>query len=352
MKTPNKNSLIMLLCIFTLSSCFTSPEDVNKAKQDMWIIEEKTPIIETIEEKKVTNTENIKTTKKTQNKNINIEYITEEKFLKLDILDYTSFINWEAEISWTTLEKIDKIIVTFSNSTSNFPKDVFELKQFSPWNKTFIYRAHTTYKVLDFWVNEYIFTAYVWEKISKLKLTVDVKTKEEKTLETKEKEIEEIIYDKIDLKNDDIILTLPKWWAFGHPISLWENWFTYSDISGLEITKYPFSSEVNCENITDFLTEKIGTWLYWNTCRNILPTKEWEKSKWISIYVIRLDLDNYYYEKHFLNFDKWLYWSYEIEKGTWVDKENISEKNSELKEKNKDILNIEIVNNLFKEIIK
>lgn len=354
-----KKISILLSIIFLLSSCFTSPEDVNNAKKDMWIIEEEIKNDENKVDEEVNS--------ETETGSISINSLTEDNFIKIGELDYNDFLKWEAEISWTTLEKIDKIEVSFKNNSSEFPDDLFELKQFKPWDKSFVYRAHTNYRVLDFWVNEYIFTAYVWDKVSKTQIIVNVINKEEvekkdesekeeekDPLTDKKEDIESVKFDKINLDNEEWSLDLPSWWAYWHPISLWENWFTYSDISWLEINKYSFSWELSCESeiVTQFLTKEIWTWFYWNTCRNILPVKEWEETKAISMFVIRLDWEKYIYEKHFLDMNKWLYWKYEIEKWTWVGKDTIWEKNTELKESNDDIINIDIVDNLFKIIVK
>ncbi|PID86462.1 hypothetical protein CSB08_00580 [Candidatus Gracilibacteria bacterium] len=360
-----KNLFIILSLIFILSSCFTSPEDVQNAKKDMGIIKEKTIKEEPKNiEKNEKNKENI--TSETQN--VIIKSLTEENFLKINEINYSDFLKGEAEISGETLEKIDKIIVYFKNESSEFPDDVFELKQFKPGDKNFVYRAHTKYRVLDFGVNEYIFEAYSGEKVSKTQVTVKIKKEEENKNEKKNEEEEdknenknekeenkkeELEIEKFD-KLKDSNLNLPSGGDFGHPISLGEDAFTYSDISGLEINKYSFSGELSCnrDTITNFLRKEVGSWFYWNTCRDILAVKKGEKTKAISFFVIRLDGKNYIYEKHFLDLKNGLYGKYEIEKGTGVNKENIADKNKKLKENNDNIKNIDIVNNLFKIIVK
>jgi hypothetical protein len=123
---------------------------------------------------------------------------------------------------------------------------------------------------------------------------------------------------------------------------LWETSFTYTQIKGLEIQKQ-ILWEVSCDDVTEFLAEKLSTWYFWNTCRDIV------KDKGIKFNVIRLAWDEYIYERHYIDFTKWLYGTYELETGTGVDKDTIEDKNTELKEKS--FPTIEIVDDLMKDIL-
>lgn len=89
----------------------------------------------------------------------------------------------------------------------------------------------------------------------------------------------------------------------------------------------------------------MNTWFYWNTCRDTI------KDKGISYYVIRLtDKENYVYEKHYVDYEHSLYTTYEVQSGTGVTKDNISDKNTELKEINDTLQNVALVDSLVKTI--
>jgi hypothetical protein len=89
----------------------------------------------------------------------------------------------------------------------------------------------------------------------------------------------------------------------------------------------------------------MDSWFYRNTCKEIV------KDKWISFYVIRLDWDDYIYEKHYIDYIHWFYWILEIEKWQNVTKNNIAEKNTELKGNNDTFDKTDITDKIFKEIV-
>jgi hypothetical protein len=132
---------------------------------------------------------------------------------------------------------------------------------------------------------------------------------------------------------------------FWTPTDLWGGKYSYTDLKWLELIS-DTNPNLECESLTSELSDKIDTWFFWNTCRPI----SWDE--WLSFYVIRLDWDNYIYEKHYYLSYKWIYWVQELEKGTWVDSKNIWEKNKELKEKNEDYPILKITDELFKQILK
>ncbi len=139
-------------------------------------------------------------------------------------------------------------------------------------------------------------------------------------------------------------IDLPKSAEFGDPVSLGATSFTYSNIDTLEVSQRTVT--VNCDGLTEFLTEEINTWFFWNTCRDII------KDKGISFNVITLgDEDNYVYTRHYVDFVHGLYGTYQIDTGTGVTKENISDKNTELKEQADSFPSIAIVDRLMREIV-
>jgi len=348
-----KKIIITIFLLLALTSCFGDSKEVIEAKKDLWIIEKTS---EDLEKEKQ---ENI-STDLSEDPRISITQLSGEKLLELDKLNYQDFKNGHSKITWKTLWFVDKITVDFSNENSEYPNDSFTLKKFKSWWDTFAYNANSKFKVLDFWLNKYIFTAEAnWKKsVLELKVLVSVnddeylnwKTKKEKNNLKKEEETEttELIWDE----NDLVFTQLPEWWDFGSVVKLWEKSFTYSDIKWLEIKKEIFKKITCWKNedtdkyfVTEFLGDKLNSYYYWNTCRDLV------KDKWIWFYVIRLDWDKYIYEKDYIDLVHWFYWTYELETWTWVTKENISDKNKELKEKNRDFKNTEIVDNLFKKII-
>ena len=111
--------------------------------------------------------------------------------------------------------------------------------------------------------------------------------------------------------------------------------------------------DINCDNVTDFFGNSLNTWFYWNTCRKVISDDEG-----ISFYIIKLseDKSEYIYEKHYILYNKWLYGVYEIVSWISVDEDNIwldiQAQHSVLKEKNDDYAVLEVVDSLFKKIIK
>lgn len=338
------NIVLFLAFSFLLTSCLNPQNDVIQAKKDLGIIETEKQVTDLGDIDQNMNTsswnidskleEKLPVEDKEEIKTIEIKSLTENNFLELDSLEKENLTDWEVEINWKTLTNVDKIVVKFVNETSDFPVDTYTLKQFSPWDKTFLYRAFSRYETLDFGKNVYIFEAYSWDKVSKLELTLNIIEETEQDLDKKvEKTYEDISLDK-----------LPVWSWFWNPVDLW-NWnITYSDLKGLEI-KRDIISDFSCENLTSVLADRINSWFFWNTCRPI------DKQEWLTFYVISLDWDNYVYEKHYYLSYEGIYWVMEIETWTWVNIDNISDKNQELKEKNEGYNITKISDDLFDKIL-
>lgn len=349
------NIIFLLILTVLLSSCITSQDDVNKAKQNLWIIEWWS--ISMNSEKEEVNVDILSKDEENENwswiiqdtidqiendiiieekeKIIEIKSLTEKQLLKLDNISEKKLLTWEIEITGTTLWKVDKIIVTYKNETSDFPDDVFQLKKFASGDQNFLYRAFSRYETLDFWKNIYLFEAYSWDEITKLELTLNVKREDERKLSEKTEQI----YEQISISE------LPSNEKFWHPTELWNGKISYSDLNWLEI-KRNVKPELTCKKVTSVLADDVSWYFYWNTCRPI------EKDEWISFFVVRLDWDKYIYEKHYYLSYQWLYWIQELETWTWVTSISIWEKNTELKARNADFGILEITDDLFKEILK
>ena len=347
---------IILACLIIcstafLSSCFEDSKKVDDAKKELWIIddndiqkakedlvlEEKDKQGKEVKEKEIK--EDVKIS------NYKIENITLNNFIELDSLEWENFNDWEVEIKWKTLLNVDKIEVSFSNEDSDFPDDLYTLKQFKSWDSNFTYRAFSRYQTLDFWKNTYVITAYSWNDTSKTSLVINVIKETVESKEVKKTTSDSVSYEKQMFWPEDekVYLSFPKSDTFWEMVKVSDSSFTYSIIDNLEVTKRQVSS-INCENITDVLSESLNSWFFWNTCRDII------KEKWIKFYVLRLDWEKYIYERHYVDYTNSLYWVYLLETWTWVSSENIKEKNNELKVK--EYKNIEIVDSLFYEIVR
>jgi hypothetical protein len=280
------NIFLILLLTIVLSWCITSQDDVNKAKQNLWIIEWTNDLWSNLDneiqkakdeikqdsieekEKNINNKESEEETNK-EEKKIEIKSLTDNQLLELDDLSWVDLLWWEIEIKWKTLWKVDQIVVHFSNETSDFPDDSYKLKQFKSWDDTFLYRAFSRYETLDFWKNVYIFEAYSWDEITKLELVLNVVKNNDNEEET-------------DIEYNDIDVTrLPSNGKFWNATDLGNGNIWYSDLNWLEIKSY-IDSNFTCEKVTSKLADEVTGYFYWNTCRPI----KWDE--WISFFVIRL----------------------------------------------------------------
>lgn len=217
--------------------------------------------------------------------------------IEIEDLSNKDFYAWEFYINWKTLWNVDKIEVIFSNKTSSYPEDLYTLWQFKSWDSTFKYMASSNFKTLDFWLNEYIFTAYSWEFTYKVKVEINLPEKEIKNV---------VIPEKVTQTTTNS---------------------STSNSEDLTIVNNENVSEITCEweVLTNYLVENYG-YTYWNSCRDII------KGKSIGFYVLRLKWENYFYEKHYVDYEKKVYWVLLLETWYWVTKEMLKEKNDELKQ--------------------
>ena len=346
---------LLLVMILGMSSCFweNNNEEVNKAKQNMWIneVDNGSSFLEdNIKEVDMDSSFDEKEEKKEEIKKIEIKELTEEQYIKIDELDLTTLMDKQVEISWKTLKQVDKIIVNFKNQSSDFPEDSYKLTKFNSWDDNFLYRAYEKYETIDDWINVYTIEAYSWDKVSRTQVILKVVTEEEIIQEEKTEKIEEEDVNKTSSKDDintEISLTelpnLEQFWK----IEKWVDWIiSYSELDWLTIKKEEQAS-LTCENLTTKLAWKIDGWFYWNTCR---PIKD---DNGFTYFVIRLDDDdNYYYEKDYYLLNQNYYIVQLLEKWEWVTNKNIKAKNTALKELNDSFSSIEKSDELVAEILK
>jgi len=300
--------LIFVFILWLLLAWCSSKAEIDSAKQELL---ENTP-------------EQI--TASTDNTDVSLnedetEVIEEDSLVQIIALDANSPLDFnniseeslntgEVVISWVAGPDVDTIEVFFTNPNSTFSDDRYTLQTYVKWEWDFKYIASSKNKVLDFGVNEYIFRAYsgTAENETKVVLTVPA--------DTNSQEIDGNETQLIWWEDDSLLIDLPVSTTYGEPLMLWEDSFTYTQIKGLEIEKQVLS-QLSCDDLTEFLTERLNTWYYWNTCRDIV------NDKGIKFNVIRLD--------------------------TWVDKDTIADKNDELKEKT--FPTIQIVDGLIRDIL-
>lgn len=250
-------------------------------------------------------------------------------FLEFAEIDPELLQTGEVEIKGTTLWNVERIEVNFSNATSSYPPDSYTLKTFQAWSWSFRYIASSMNQVLDFWENIYLFRAYSGSEMREARVILRV-PKSELQASTGA------------LVSSSSIDGLPQNASYGDPQKISETQIWYSGLSGLILEKKQVPA-FWCEILPDFLEANMKTWYFWNTCRDIVP------GKGISFSLIRIEGEKYVYEKHFLDFSHNWYATLELETWTGVTKDNIEEKNTQLKEK--EYVPVWVVLSLMKEII-
>lgn len=335
-----KRIFFLVVCVFLVSSCFGKSAQIEQAKQqllqtgatsDISLETPLPPISQDNQENTLSQEESVNPPM------VQILPLTENQLIEINIIPESDVNDGEIQISGRTLESVDTISVSFSNPTSDFPDDDYTLQTFNSGDATFRYNASSRSQVLDYGKNTYIFTATRGDTTSQTEVSIIVLNGADQTITFEEK--------VIGTEENSVIVDLPQSEVFGEPLSLGTSSFTYSGIEGLEITKQEVS-EITCEGLTQYLSDTINTWYYWNTCRDIV------KDEGISFYVLRLTGDEeYVYQKHYVDYVHGFYAVYDIETGTGIDKENISEKNTQFKERNDTLQNVDQVDILIRSIL-
>lgn len=320
---------------FFLLSCSNNQDAIERAKQEMlsgsWQTGE---ILDSYYEN---NTPSIRVEDAWSGDVIKIDPI-DEKMIGRD--DDNRFI--EVTITWHTLSKdIKKIVVNFKNDTSDFPSDQYELKTFKSWDETFHYRASSLYRVLDYWVNEYTFVAYLSGSVFEKKVIVNVPKLHSMTGSTDSSSWTTQWIVSIQ----DVFSSLPHSVIYWDPVLLSSQSFSYSQLKWLEVRKETVPS-ISCSDtqaLTDFLVQKYG-YTYWNTCREIAPNKG------LRVNVVRATWGNtFVYETHILDSYNQLYGTYFLVSWSGT-KDTLSWKNDELKSQT--FNGIDAVSSLFKDVSK
>ncbi|NDK08406.1 hypothetical protein EOM39_04125 [Candidatus Gracilibacteria bacterium] len=300
-----KKIIVLIIVTILLSSCSLfgkkSDDDVTKAKEELLgeqVVSNSDDIMSENTETGELDETNEEIDIDTNEPTTNVTALTSgEPLIEIEDLSDKDFYSGEFYINGKVLGNVDRIEVNFSNESSKYPTDLYKLKQYKPGDTRFKYLASSNFKTMDFGLNEYIFTAYSGETTYKIKIEINIPEKEIKNSQN-----------PVDAISDTEILGL-------------------NDVKNLKISNNDNVSEITCESqkLTDYLVENYG-FSYWNSCRDIV------KGKSIGFYVLRLDGDDYYYEKHYIDYEKKTYGILLLETGTGVTKESIKLKNYELKD--------------------
>ena len=346
--------LVLVWAFWYLYNLWLQHTNIEKAKKELLNTEkkDKNPDIQK-ENKILEQVDNSKPTywvKKLDNKN----------FIKLDDLTKkVENIVDKITITWKVLNKnVDKIVVSFSNNTSDFASDTYVLNTFKKWDSSFKYRADAlVYRNIDYWKNKYIIDAYAWKEKSSLELTINIPENLDEQKEKKQNT--EISYDKKIL--NDLVISLPENDIFGQASVLDNNNIIYSNIDNLEIEKKDNLDKNNFENSdniwneagTGYLNQNFNSYVYWNSLRNIDYSN---KQNWKSFYVLEKNKDKLVYKKLYFDFKNNLVWTLKIKEFD-IDKnkkiwEQMLKLNKELKKKNDDFEVVKKTDKLFREIIR
>lgn len=334
--------LLIIIMFFSLTSCFKKEQVENKDNQNIvWVR---------------TSSWEINETKKEEISPVEIIW-NDNGIFSVDNIPVEKINNDEIEIRWKVFtQDVEKIQVTFQNRESSFASDEYVLKTYISWSDTFRYVAWSRFRVLDYGMNEYIFKAFLKSGETK-EITVKIYLSknwesEKSTAEVLSLTWEVVISSDISYEKklfwpeeDKLYMSFPQSTSFWFPNFSQDNEFTYSNIEWF-IAKKQDIKDLSCENsdsITEYLVKNYGN-VYWNTCRPIV------KEKGFSFYVLRLEWENYVYEKHYVDTIHSIYAVYEVEVWEWVTKENLPEKNNELKLK--EFLNVKLVDKLMYEIVR
>ena len=329
--------ILLFVTLFLLASCGNS-KDIETAKKEL-LSPNQTQDTSTQQTNNTAQDEQINEQENDDNGPVRVQVIPlwENNFLDFDDIS-NDFLNlWEVEISGNTIWNVESISVKFSNPTSSYPDDNYVLQTYKPEDWRFVYRASSRSQVLDYGENNYIFTAKSWDEISQTKIVLNVPAKDD--------EIEPAAWVEAELlwyEGNTLQIQFPTSSKYGEPIKRWEASFTYSGIKGFEANKEIIQTPT-CDELSDYLKERLSSWYYWNTCRDIV------QDFGIKYNVIRLDGEQYIYERHYIDSKHGIYATYELETWTWVTPDNIAEKNEELKEQ--EFPSIEVVDDLMKDIV-
>lgn len=136
----------------------------------------------------------------------------------------------------------------------------------------------------------------------------------------------------------------PSFVEFGDPVATSDSSFVYNQVRGLEIYREQIEEDLTCDDLTEFLTDRLSAWYFWNTCRFI----DWER--WLKFNVLRLDWDKYIYERHYIDRQASIYAVLELEQWEWIEQDMLPEKNTEFRDREFPL--IEVWDNLMRELIR
>lgn len=363
-----KNVIIILLIAawaWFFYDLWQNDKEIEEAKKELWITPKQniinSDIIDNTDKEEIKKVEIIKPS-------YTVENLDANRFIEIDDLGLdVEKITDKIKINWKVLDsEVDKIIVKFKNKSSTYPNDTHTLDKFKKWNKTFYYNADSNiFNNIDYWVNEYIFEAYIWDEFSSISLIITIPENTWEIIWAEDSEgkliADKVTYDKklIGEWDNGIYIWMPESEQFWKPLNL-DNWeIVYSNIDWLLIKMDKFSkSELSdSSNVWKadgswYLNKNVWSYVYWNSFREIdFSNKDW----WTSFYVLSKQDEKLVYEKYYFDFAHSLKGVLKI-KEFEIQTENIwtemSEINNKLKEENKNFEIVKLTDSLFKEIIR
>ena len=143
---------------------------------------------------------------------------------------------------------------------------------------------------------------------------------------------------------DIFSIQTPNFIEYGDPIKTSDTSFVYNQVRWLEVFMEYIDQELSCDDLTEFLTERLQAWYFWNTCRFI----SWDR--WLKFNVLRLTWDEYVYERHYIDRVSWMYWILILDTGEGIDNDMLPEKNIEFRDTEFPL--IEIWDGLMAELVR
>jgi len=235
---------------------------------------------------------------------------------------------------------IDLIRVKFQNESSNFVDDNYALQTFKKGNPTFLYRAHRQYDVFDDGPNVYTIEWYAnGDVVASVKLIVNVGDPTTETPaswtaeETPKTPVETTTAAPLDADNTNTVKLPVDENTYGHLIQN-NGVVEYSNVPGFRVTQEAIPKNMVCQDAVDGQTD-LSTFLFgkydfqfWNTC---VPLAN---GKGIAANVLVIDKEgNFFYERQYIDTANGIYGKVLLEAGDKTSRNEIAEKNAELKEK-------------------
>ncbi|MCH8518760.1 hypothetical protein LAT59_03300 [Candidatus Gracilibacteria bacterium] len=139
-------------------------------------------------------------------------------------------------------------------------------------------------------------------------------------------------------------INTPSFVEYGDAVQTSDTSFIYNQVRGLEVFIEQTAEELTCDDLTEFLTARLQSWYFWNTCRFI------SGERGLKFNVLRLSGEEYVYERHYIDNKSGLYGILELERGEGIDRDMLPEKNTEFRDREFPL--IEVADSLLRELVR